>query len=200
MNTLSYALLQAVSTRPRTGYEIAQHMKAPVAYMWAAQHTQIYPELNRLADAGLISGEVIPGRGPRDTKRYTVTTRGRRALADWADSPLTPETPRNEMLLRVRSLWLTSPDRALAFMVAQRQRFSDMLKTRNQMKADFAPDDVMTADHPQFFAYATLLYGLEQTHAALNWCDWLIDQLEKQQRGEPVSVLTAGQPRRKRRR
>lgn len=79
MSTLSYALIGALSTKSRTGYELAQHMRTPIAYMWAAQHSQIYPELNRLADAGLIAGTVIPGRGPRNTKRYAITDSGRRA-------------------------------------------------------------------------------------------------------------------------
>lgn len=195
MNTLSYALLGALATQPRTGWELTQHMKAPIALMWAAQHSQIYPELNRLADAGLIRGTVIPGRGPRDTKRYTLTEDGRRALARWADSPLSPDVPRSEMLLRVRSLWLTSPERAIAFLSGQRQHFLDQLGRLTEEKTRFAPDDVMSADHPEFFAFATLQYGLDRVQATLNWCDWLLEQLQRHQRGEPIRVLTAGQPR-----
>ena len=194
MNTLSYALLGALSTKARTGYELAQHMKSPIAYMWAAQHSQIYPELNRLADAGLIAGTVIPGRGPRDTKRYTLTAAGRRALAAWADSPLAPEAPRSELLLRVRSLWLTGPERAIAFLTGQRQQLQDRLDQLVEEKTRFALDDLMSADHPEFFAFATLQYGLDRVRAALDWADWLLDQLHRQQDGEPVTVLTAGEP------
>lgn len=162
--------------------------------MWAAPHSQIYPELHRLAAAGLIEGTVIRGRGPRDTKRYTVTPDGLRMLAAWADSPLEPEVPRTEMLLRVRSLWLTSPDRAVAFVAAQRKRFADRLGWLEEEKGGFAPDDLQSADHPEFFAYATLQYGLVRVRAALDWCDWLLDQLERHRRGEPVDPLGVVRP------
>lgn len=194
MNTLSYALLGALSTKARTGYQLAQHMRAPIALMWAAPHSQIYPELNRLAAAGLITGTVIPGPGPRDTKRYTVTEAGRQALAVWADSPLDAEVPRSELMLRVRSLWLTSPERAVTFVATQRRQWQDRLVRLGRERAGFAPDDVMSADHPEFYAFATLRYGIERVAAAVVWADWLLDQLERQQRGEPVTVLTDGEP------
>lgn len=200
MNTLSYALLGALSTKPRTGWELSQHMKAPLAQMWSAKHSQIYPELNRLANHGMINGTIIAGRGPRDTKRYTITAAGKRVLAQWADSPLTAEVPRSELMLRIRALWLTSPERAIAFVTAQQQLFLDRYSTLIEEKNGFAPDDVMTADHPEFFAYATLQYGLERTRAALGWCDWLLEQLQRHHQGEPITQHTAGQPRSRRRR
>ena len=52
----------------------------------------------------------------------------------------------------------------------------------------FAPDDVLTPEHPELFAYATLQYGLVRVRAALAWSDWLLDQLDRQRRGEPLTV------------
>jgi DNA-binding PadR family transcriptional regulator len=190
VKTLGYALLGALATKSRTGYELAQHMRRPIAFMWSAPHSQIYPELNRLAQLGLIEGTVIPGRGPRDTKRYSITTAGLQALAAWTDSPLDPEVPRSEVMLRVRSLWLTSPERALTFTATQRRQWREVLGRLTAERARFAPDDVVSVDHPEFFAFATLQYGLERTAAAVAWADWLLDQLERQQRGEPLTVLT----------
>lgn len=188
MNTLSYALLGALASRPQTGWEVSQHMKAPIAYMWAAQHSQIYPELNRLAEAGLIEATVIRGRGPRDTKRYALTSVGLLALSVWADSPPAVEVPKSEMLLKVRSLWLTSPERATAFIAAQREQFSVRLATLIEERQQFARDDLMSSDHPEFFAFATWQYGLDRTRAAITWCDWLLSQLNDHQLDRPTSI------------
>jgi DNA-binding PadR family transcriptional regulator len=194
MNTLAYAILGLLSSRPRTGFEIAQRMKAPTGYLWAAQHSQIYPELARLAEADLVVATVIRGRGPRDTKRYAITSAGLEALADWADSPLAPEVPRNEMLLRIRSLWLTSPERAIAFVEAQRDRCADGLAALAQEKTAFIPDELVSWDQPEFFAFATLQHGVARTQAAWSWCTWLLDQLHRQQRGERGTLRTDTEP------
>ena len=84
---LAYAILGLLAAEPLTGYQLAQRMRAPIGYMWTAAHSQIYPELAKLLADGQVRAAVIPGRGPRDTKRYTITTAGRRALRDWVDSP-----------------------------------------------------------------------------------------------------------------
>ena len=194
MSTLGYAILGMLASRPQTGYEVAQHLRAPIGFMWAAQHSQVYPELARLAAAGLVSATVIAGRGPRDTKRYTVTDAGRDQLAAWADSPLPPEVPRSELLLRVRSLWLTSPDRAAAFLRTERERTVERLGVLARERLEFAPDDVVAWDHSEFFAYATLQHGISRTRAALAWFDWLLDQVERQRRGELGTMLTSAGP------
>ena len=110
--------------------------------------------------------------------------------------PLSPETPRSELLLRVRSLWLTGPERSIAFLTDQRRLLQDRLDRLVEEKSGFAHDDLLSADHPEFFAFATLQYGLDRVRATLAWADWLLDQLHRQQRGEPVTVLTAGEPAR----
>src|SRR5829696_1563635 len=86
---LGYAILGLLAVEPLTGYQLAQRMRAPIGYMWTATHSQIYPELAKLKAGGLVRAAVIPGRGPRDTKQYTITAAGRRALRTWVDSPLT---------------------------------------------------------------------------------------------------------------
>jgi DNA-binding PadR family transcriptional regulator len=193
-STLGYALLGVLSRWPLTGYEITQHMKAPIGYQWTAQHSQIYPELARLTKAGLLTYEKFAGRGSPDNKRYSLTDAGRVALPDWADSPLAPEMPRSEMLLRVRSLWLTSPERAIAFVEAQRQRCLDRLDQIVIGRAEFAPDDLVSWDHPEFFAWATLQHRFTVTTAVLAWRDWLLDQLHAQQRGERGGMLISNHP------
>jgi DNA-binding PadR family transcriptional regulator len=122
VGVLGYAILGLLAVEPLTGYQVAQRMRAPIGYMWTATHSQIYPELAKMQAGGLVRAAVIPGRGPRDTKQYTITAAGRAALQTWVDSPLT-ELARSELMLRVRSLWLVSPERTRAFIVEQRTRY-----------------------------------------------------------------------------
>ena len=64
-SNLGCALLGLLARSPPTGYDLAKRMERPVGYFWTANHSQIYPELSRLEEAGLVDHTVIEGAGPR---------------------------------------------------------------------------------------------------------------------------------------
>lgn len=177
---LGYAILGLLAVEPRTGYQLAQRMRAPIGYMWTATHSQIYPELAKLQSGGLVRAAVIPGRGPRDTKQYTITAAGRQALRTWVDSPLT-ELARSELMLRVRSLWLVSPERARAFIIEQRTRYRERLKLYTEEELAFAPlaADLFDPTTPASAAYATLHFGIGRVRHTIEWCDWMLARLDE---------------------
>lgn len=179
VNTLGHVILGLIALEPRTGYEIAQRMRTPIGYMWTARHSQVYSELARLANSGLVAAEVIKGRGPHDTKRYTLTAEGRRALSCWVDAPL-QESPRNELLLRIRSLWLVSPRRAQAFIATQRQWHLERLATYRDDELEFAADLAHLDDptNPAFGIYSTLRYGINRMEMTIDWLDWMAERIE----------------------
>jgi len=190
VGTLGYAILGLLATKPRTGYELAQAMKAPIGYMWTAQHSQIYPELARLQGAGLVTATVIDGPGPRDTKRYTVTEVGLHRLEEWTDSPLT-EVARSEFMLRVRCLWLLPPERARQFLLTQRRSYEKRQETYAYEEAAFAlvEDEVDDPSSPHFAQYATLRYGIMRINDTIAWCDWFLDRLESTSSPRPRTGL-----------
>ena len=65
--------------RPMSGYDVKAVVDRSIRFFWAASYGQIYPELRRLADAGLVEGEAEPDSGRRRTV-YRLTA-GRRARA-----------------------------------------------------------------------------------------------------------------------
>lgn len=179
MNTLGYVILGLVALQPRTGYEIAQKMKAPIGYMWTARHSQVYTELAHLAESGYLAATVLKGRGPHTTKRYAITALGRQELQAWVDAPLV-ESPRNELLLRTRSLWLISPDRAQEFVATQRQWHVDRLSTYRDQELHYAADleDLDDPTSPAFGAYSTLRYGINRMEMTIAWLDWLMERID----------------------
>ena len=182
MSTLGYAILGLLAAQPRTGYDLAKLMRAPIGYMWTARHSQIYPELARLEDEGMVAAAVIDGPGPRDNKRYQITPAGRRAVQDWVDSPLT-EVARSKFMLRVRGLWLLPPERARAFLLSQREWYESRLATYAMEEATFLLEaDAVDEPTSYLFAeYATLRYGIMRVRETIAWCDWLLDRLDRLQ-------------------
>ena len=111
--SLRYALLGLLADRPAQRLALLKHFERSLGYAWPALHSQIYPELARLRDAGLIEQT---GEGPRGAKEYSLTatgTGGGRALAARDDAE-----PRraDEALLRVFFLWLLEPEEAAAYL------------------------------------------------------------------------------------
>lgn len=176
---LGFALLGLLAAKARTGYELAQAMKAPIGYLWSAQHSQIYPTLARLQTAGFVTAVVIDGPGPRDNKRYSITASGRQGLEDWTDSALI-EVSRSELMLRIRCLWLLSPDRARRFVLTVRRSYEERQETYAYEQASFALVEGAVDDpsSPYFAQHATLEYGMMRASDTIAWCDWLLGRLE----------------------
>lgn len=178
-STLGYALLGLLARKPRTGYELTQALREPIGYFWTASHSQVYPELARLEARGWVRYEIIDGPGPRDTKRYAITAAGRRALATWAVIPPPPEHSRNELLLKVYSLWLADPAAARALITAEREEHSAMLARYESLAAETERGDPADLAPSAFFDYATLRRGLSFERHVLAWCDWLLAALDR---------------------
>jgi PadR family transcriptional regulator AphA len=73
----------------RTGYEIKQLVDVSTRFFWAASYGQIYPELKRLEERGLVEGEAQP-TGGRARTEYRLTPAGERALDAWLASDAEP--------------------------------------------------------------------------------------------------------------
>src|SRR5437764_5923301 len=84
-----------------TGYDIKQVVDKSTRHFWAASYGQIYPELRRLEDQGLVRSHPEPSGG-RARTAYQLTEAGERALRDWlaADEEPVYEV-RNEGLLKL---------------------------------------------------------------------------------------------------
>jgi DNA-binding PadR family transcriptional regulator len=81
----SFVILGMLKLGRRTGYEIKSLVDVSTRFFWAASYGQIYPELARLEQLGLVRGEVDSSNGRR-RKAYDLTAAGEQALHDWLTS------------------------------------------------------------------------------------------------------------------
>ena len=61
LNSTSYVVLGMLRHEPRSGYEIKRAVDSSTRFFWAASYGQIYPELRRMAKAGLVEGDTSAG-------------------------------------------------------------------------------------------------------------------------------------------
>ena len=94
-------ILGMVRLGRRTGYEIKQLVDVSTRFFWAASYGQIYPELKRLEDTGLIASEDASTNG-RQRRAFSLTAAGEEALDGWLRSGEPPLFEmRDEGLLKI---------------------------------------------------------------------------------------------------
>ncbi len=83
--TTSYAILGLLTFgRELSGYELKQWADSTLRFYWTAPAmSQIYTELKRLAERGLVLTRVVGGGQSRTTTRYRVSAKGTRELRRW---------------------------------------------------------------------------------------------------------------------
>ncbi|NLP83575.1 PadR family transcriptional regulator [Microbacterium sp. CFH 90308] len=114
--SLRYALLAILRVGPLSGYDLQKQFHQSVGHVWHAPDSQIYPELRKMEQAGLIEGEE-QARGERGTRRiYHVTDAGEQAFAEWMAAPLDYQRVRDPAHLRAAYLEATTPEAARAFL------------------------------------------------------------------------------------
>src|SRR5687767_11830267 len=93
-------ILGFIAVKPRSGYDIKAMVDKSTRFFWAASYGQIYPELKRLSEQGLIEGsDHSQGKRPRTV--YAITDAGRVALGKWMSSPDQTHELRDEALLKL---------------------------------------------------------------------------------------------------
>src|SRR5438270_50603 len=104
--SLRHALLALIEADPMTGYELAKCFDQSANHIWKARHSQIYTELRRMEDQGLVAAETLP-RGDKAlaTKRaYSLTRTGAEELSRWVSDIEPPPSLRDTTYLKATYL------------------------------------------------------------------------------------------------
>ena len=84
--TTSYALLGLLALRPWSTYELAAQMDRGLNAFWPRARSNVFEEPKKLVALRLAKASTEPV-GRRSRTVYTITAKGRRALAEWLRTP-----------------------------------------------------------------------------------------------------------------
>jgi DNA-binding PadR family transcriptional regulator len=166
LSPTAYVILGMVSREPRSGYEIKALVDDTTRFFWAASYGQIYPELKRLSEAGLLEGVDSP-RGDRKRTLYAITGEGAKALTEWLRRPPQTFEMREEGLLKLFFSGVLPPEQAaetLRWMHEHRlgvaQRLREMEPHAQEKLEDNDP-----------FPLMVLQGGIEFNEWFADWCE-----------------------------
>ena len=162
LNPTGRVILGMIAFGKRTGYDIKTFVDRTTRYFWAASYGQIYPELKRLEDQGLVRGRPEPSGGRARTV-YELTDAGQAALEHWLGAEDEPSYElRDEGMLK---LFFSDslPERRIEIVRAIRMREErDLAHLRSiEPHASKGPTG----------SYLTLQLGIGFTEWIIEWCE-----------------------------
>ena len=172
--TLGHALLGVLAEGPRTGYALVRHLAQSIGYTWPASHSQVYPELAKLREAGLIRET---GAAPRGGRVYELTDNGLAEVRRWLRETEPSRTVRDEASLRLFFLWLLEPEEAEAYLRGEAERARTTLAEFERIATEEDPDNPTTR------AYRTALeLGLHTARARIDWAEGALKAFARRSR------------------
>jgi PadR family transcriptional regulator AphA len=86
LTTTSYAILGLLAVKPWTTHELVRQVDRSLRRIWPRAQSKLYEEPKKLVAHGLARA-TDDSVGRRRRTRYTITAKGRRALAAWLQRP-----------------------------------------------------------------------------------------------------------------
>jgi DNA-binding PadR family transcriptional regulator len=169
--SLRIAALGLLAHEPGSGYDLLKHFEKSMANVWPATQSQLYGELNKLADAGLIEVSDI---GPRGRKEYRITDAGRAELRRWVTNPQDDPPFRSTELLRVFLLGEIPREDARKHVVAIAEHADAEVKRLEELRDSIE----WTDDEGLFYGRAALEHGLRAHEMEAEWARWLVKAID----------------------
>jgi DNA-binding PadR family transcriptional regulator len=156
-------ILGMIALGKQTGYDIKQLVDKSTRHFWAASYGQIYPELRRLEEQGLIRGQSEP-TGGRARTVYSLTPDGEAALTQWlAAEDDVPFEVRAEGMLKLFFSDVGAPEQRIEILRAMRGTHR---RTLAQLEALQAGSGEMPTGPG-----LTLQLGIDIHTTIVEWCE-----------------------------
>jgi DNA-binding PadR family transcriptional regulator len=182
--SLRNAVLVALLEGEASGYGLAKEFDASVANFWMATPQQLYRELERLADEGLISARVVQQERRPNKRMFALTDAGHEAIRHFTEKPPKPSVLRDELMIKVQGL--DSGDvAAVRDSVAERRDWAEAKVRRYQRLRERLLDGRSEAEFlsgaERVGPYLTLMRGISFEEENVRWAERALAIIEQRQ-------------------
>ncbi|HLR97218.1 MAG TPA: PadR family transcriptional regulator [Jiangellaceae bacterium] len=170
--SLRHALLGMLADHPASGYDLSRLFETSLKrHAWHARHSQIYPELNRLASEGLVT---VVGQGARGRRTYELTEAGRAEFHHWMLNFPESGVVRNEYSLRLFFLGTLDPGDARALLERYAQQGEEESRQLRDRRSEMDRQSLLG------FGGLATEFGLRYFEMQRDWAHWAMQQLDQE--------------------
>jgi DNA-binding PadR family transcriptional regulator len=169
LNSTEGALLGLLRDSPLSGYDLVAAAEKMVGGFWTITRSQVYRELARLADRGLLEKGAV---GPRDRQPFQITAAGRAAFSEWLNTSPEPENLRIPLLLRLTFADAIDPARLRSMLSDHHAIHQRRLDAYRSLHRDLAAAGVPAEQR------VTLEFGISYETAVLRWFSQLPESMK----------------------
>ena len=178
LTTTSYAILGLLAIKPWTTYELAQQMERALNNFWPRTRSKLYEEPKKLVARGLAKAtKETVGRRPRTV--YSITAKGRKALAAWLPEPTTAEGPSLEFEHLVKLFFAEHGTKA--DLLAHLESLRPFIRRQHEIGVEVCQGYLEgRAGFPQRLAWNLLVGEFHSRFDVLlsEWLDWATETVE----------------------
>jgi DNA-binding PadR family transcriptional regulator len=190
ISLLGYALLGLIHQKPSSGYDLRKTFAETAMGNYSSSPGAIYPALERLADRGLIAGEVKASGGLRRRRLYRLTRSGETELKKWLlRSIVRDDVMRGAQELMLRFSFMDQAlgvDAAVSFL----QKFRSALKTYVSDLESYLQDN---QSRMPLSGRLALESGIRGYHGLQDWTSYAIRAYRESQANPPSRTTKARQ-------
>ena len=179
--SLPHGLLGLLRYQDRTGYELTKVFATSLKLFWHAQESQVYRELKRLEEKGLVVSKDVIQHGKPNKRVYAITQDGRIEFVEWFTTSFAVNKNRHIPLLLHTFFGATSPELTLQRLKELRQSMPTAIEEQMPMHEaaiENLKSSTPSGDRESVFWRMTSLYGKLEAEAIIKWADECIEILE----------------------
>ncbi|MBL4794648.1 MAG: PadR family transcriptional regulator [Pseudomonadales bacterium] len=195
--SLKHTILAMLENGEITGYGIAKKFHGTFGFFWNASHQQIYQELAKLSNSGLVKFEAITQSGKPDKKIYRITSTGLEELKSWIEVPMDLPKIKDQLMVKLFVGHLVKPEILESQIKEHKKLHQEKLNTLNELTHKDATASNVTkrlgrlalkrgiALHQSWLEWATevqeVLAELKDKDSAINISQdksWMMESLE----------------------
>jgi DNA-binding PadR family transcriptional regulator len=174
------AILAALLEGESSGYDLAKDFDASVANFWSATPQQLYRELEKMADEGLVAARIVPQERRPNKRMFALTEAGRAALYEYTARSPKPTAVRDELLVQVQAVEAGDADAVRAAVRDRQQLAETKLKRyerlRERLLAGRTEAEFLAAAE-RVGPYLTLARGISFEQENVRWCAFALEVL-----------------------
>ena len=182
--SLRDAVLAALLEGESSGYDLAKGFDASVANFWMATPQQLYRELERLAEQGLIQARIVHQERRPNKRMFSLTEAGREAIRQFTRKSPKPSVIRDELMVKVQAADAGDGAAVRGFIIerlewagAKVQRYE---RLRNRL-LDGRSEAEYLATAQRVGPYLTLMRGISFEEENIRWATRALAIIEQRQ-------------------